>query len=54
MDFHFHAPKVKLTPREKRIMHWLIMAWIAIILYQEGGKSADWSFLALSMAVEMG
>jgi len=42
----------KFSEREKVIVHWFVLSIIAFTLYEDGGKIADWSFLALSVIVE--
>lgn len=34
-------------------MHFAVMTIIALSLYVEGGKTADWSFLLLSLLTEV-
>jgi len=43
----------KLSRQHKTLIHMLVIAWIAFSLVTEGGKTADWSFLALSILCEV-
>lgn len=48
-----HRHVRKLSPRQKKAIHFAVIAWIGISLWQEGGGHADWSFLLLSFMCEL-
>lgn len=45
--------KRRLARRHKLVLHGLIIAGILVSLVTEGGKLADWAFVALAVATEV-
>jgi hypothetical protein len=52
MEFDPHQHRVRLTNREKKIIHWLIISAIAVQMIAELRFTLDWSWLALAVVVE--
>lgn len=52
---HSHADhhRSRLTRKQKMILHFSLIVLIAISLFTEGGKLADWAFVALAGVVEV-